>query len=93
MRGHEPVVDAQPGQLGAHEPPERVITDTRDQRRPVTQPRRCDRDIGGATAQELPERLDVLESDPHLQRVHIHAASPDGEHVVDGSRAGCLVVG
>jgi hypothetical protein len=40
------------------------------------------RDVGGAAAEELPERLDVLEADADLQGINVDAAAPNGEYVV-----------
>ena len=78
---HVAVVDAEPGQFGADEPAERVGADAGDQRGAVAQPGGGDRDVGGAAAEELAERLDVLEADADLQGIDVDAAAPDGEYV------------
>ena len=75
------VVDAESVEFGAHEPAERVVADTGDQGGAVAESGCGDRDVGGAAAEELAERLDVLEADADLQRVDVDAAAPDGEDV------------
>jgi hypothetical protein len=81
---HEPAVDAEAVQGVADEAPERVGADAGDQRGPVAQTCRCDGDIGGAAAEELAERLDVLKTRADLEGVDVHAAAPDGEDVENG---------
>ena len=87
---HEAVVDAEVGELGADEPAERVVADPGDQRRAIAQPRRGHRDVGGAAAEELAERFDVLEAHTDLQGIDVDAAAPDGEHVELGLAGGRL---
>ena len=81
------VVDAETRELVADECAERVVADAGDQRRPVSEPGRGHRDVGGAAAEELAERLDVLEADADLEGIDVDAAAPDGEYVV-GLHAG-----
>ena len=75
------VVDAEPVQLGADEPAERVVADAGDQRGAVAEPGGRHRDVGGAAAEKLAERLDVFEADADLQWIDVDAAAADGEHV------------
>ena len=78
---HVAVVDAEVGQLGADERAERVVADAGDQRGAVAEPGGGHRDVGGAAAEELAERFDVLEADADLQGIDVDAAAPDGEYV------------
>ena len=75
------VVDAETVEFGADEPAERVVADAGDQCGAVAESGGGDRDVGGAAAEELAERLDVLEADADLQRVDVDATAPDGEYV------------
>ena len=79
--GDVAVVDAEPAQFLADEPAERIVADAGDQRRAVAQAGGGHRDVGRAAAEELAERLDVLESDADLKGVDVDAAAPDGEDV------------
>ena len=47
----------------------------------VAEPGGRHRDVGRAAAEELAERLDVLEADADLQGIDVDAAAPDGEDV------------
>ena len=78
---HVAVVDPQVGQLAADEGAERVVADAGDQRGAIAQPGRGHRDVGGAAAQKLPERVDVLQPHTDLQGIDVDAAAPDGEDV------------
>ena len=78
---HEAVVDAEIGELVADEGAERVGADAGDQRGAVAEPGGGHRDVGGAAAEELAERLDVLEADADLEGIDVDAAAPDGEYV------------
>jgi len=60
------IVDTKRCELGADKRDERIVADAGDQRRAVSQPRRGHRHIGGAAAQKLAERRDVLQSDTGL---------------------------
>ena len=75
------IVDTERCELGADKRAERVVADAGDERGAVAQPRRGHRDVGGAAAQKLAERLDVLQADTDLQGIDVDAAAPDGEDV------------
>jgi hypothetical protein len=81
MRGDESIVDPESAELGAHEAAERVVADTGDQRRAIAKPSRGHCDIGGTSAQELPERFHLFEADTDLKRVDVDPAPADGQYV------------
>ena len=79
--GDVAVVHAEPAQLCADEATERVGADAGDQCGAVAQSGGGDRDVGGAAAEKLAERLHLLESDADLKRIDVDATAPDGEDV------------
>ena len=64
--GHETVVHAQARQLGAHVAAERVVAHTGDQPGALPESGSGDGDVGGTAAEELSERLHILEPDADL---------------------------
>ena len=81
MGRHIGVVDAELGELVADKGAERVGADAGDQRGAVTEAGGGHRDVGGAAAEKLAERLDILEADADLEGIDVDAAAPDGEYV------------
>ena len=77
MRG----IDAEPGQLGADETPEGIVTHPRGAGDGVSQAGDRDRDIGRRAAEELTKPGDVLQRGVHLQRVQVDAAPTDGADI------------
>ena len=69
------------GELVADERAERVGAHAGDQRGAVAEPGGGHRDVGGAAAEELAERLDMLEADADLEGINVDAAAPNGEYV------------
>ena len=67
------VVHSEPVEFPEQVAAERVVADPRDQRGAVTVARGGDRDVGGAAAEVLAERLHVLEPDARLEGVDVHA--------------------
>src|SRR5690606_16607278 len=64
--GDEPVVDAEAAQLPADEPAERVGAGAGDDGGRAAVPGGGDRHVGGAAAQVLAERGDLVQADPDL---------------------------
>ena len=82
-RGPQGRVDDEPARVdslrsqGAHEePPETVVADARDDRRPHAQASESGADVAAEAADESLERLDVLERRARLQRVEVHVTRP-----------------
>ena len=79
--GDELVGDPQPGQLLVHEPAEGVRAGPGDHRGPPAVLGRGDRDIGGAAADGLGERLHILQTDVVLQRVQVDTHPTDRQDI------------
>jgi hypothetical protein len=78
---HPAVVDAEARQRAVQVAPEGVVTGAGDDRAAAPVPGGRDGDVGRRTAEELPERLDVLDPDPDLERVDVDGDPPDGDDV------------
>ena len=77
-----PVVDTEVAQGAAHEAAERVVADPGDQRHGVAEAGGRDRDVGRTAAEELAERVDVLEPDARLQWVDVDPATAEGQDLL-----------
>ncbi len=80
--GDEGGVDAEAGGLGPHVAAEGVPAGAGDQRGAAPVPGRGDRDVGGAAAEELLERLHVLQAHAVLEGVDVDPGAPHGDQVV-----------
>ncbi len=60
---------------------ERIVARPGDHRAAPAVPGRGDGDVGGAAAEELAERLDLIEADPDLEGVDVDADAPHGQDV------------
>src|SRR6516225_10982881 len=78
---HTACFDALARELLQHEPPHGLIAHAADQRRAQPEPRRANRDVGGASAHPLREAHDVLEAAADLLSVEIDAHAPDGDEI------------
>jgi hypothetical protein len=78
---HVSVVDGEFAERSANITPERVVAHAGDNRGPAAQAGSGDGDVGGGAAEILAERHDVLQPDADLQRIDVHSATPEGEHL------------
>ena len=73
--------DPEPNHLAPDESAEGVVTDAGQHGCRVAHARGSDCDVRRAPAQELTERLDVLEADTGLQWVDVHPRPADGHNL------------
>src|SRR5215211_1240745 len=76
-----PVIDTELAESPAHEPTEWIVTDASDDRRFPAETGCRHGDVRRGAAEILAEGPYVLKPDAYLQRIYVHPAAAEGQHV------------